>query len=251
METEKTYNENLTALLDAKCPLLEKFREMAPGTYKHCTNVRSLCESVALELKLDVTLMNVVGLYHDIGKMINPHVFSENQNGNGNIHDNIDPAISYQLITRHVGDTVLCLLQNPNMPTEVMNICSQHHGNTVLKFFYDKSGAESDEMYRYKSIVPQSIEATVLMICDSVEATAKAKHNNGELESSKEKASVISSTIQRLMDDDQLDNMKVGELKVIKKTLIRELGNIYHKRELYKEDKIKSKDMEIKVDDIG
>ena len=243
-------NDKLTKLLDVKCPLLEKFREMAPGTYKHCMNVRGLCESVALELNLDVTLMNVVGMYHDIGKMINPQIFSENQNGNGNIHDELEPSISFQLITRHIGDTVLCLLKNPDIPKEIMEIVSQHHGNTVLSYFYDKSGAESDEIYRYKSLPPQTIEASVLMICDSVEATAKAKNNNGQLDGSKEKKLVINSTIQRLMDDDQLDNMKVGELKVIKRTLIREMENIYHKREVYPEDEEEIEDDKIKVDKI-
>ena len=242
--------EIMKDFLDTKFPLLEKFREVAPGTFKHSMNVRSLCESVALELNLDIILMNVVGMYHDIGKMDNPIVFSENQNGCGNIHDELEPSISYQLITRHVGDTALRLLQVFNMPRNVMEIVSQHHGNSVLRFFYEKSGAESDEMYRYKSIAPQSLEAAVLMICDSVEATAKAKHNNNGLNETKDKKTVVSSTIQRLMDDDQLDNLKVGELKIIKRILFRELENIYHKREIYPENENIDDEDKIKVEDI-
>ena len=223
------------SLLDPKSEYLKKFRDLAPGSYKHCENVASFCESVSLELGLDEDLMKVAARFHDIGKINYPEAFSENQNGS-NIHDNLDPSVSYQIITKHVGDTILYLLQIENMPKEVLNIISQHHGNTILKVFYEKSGSSVDDMYRYKCLPPQSIEASVLMLCDSVEATARALANNGKLNDSKDRKSVVDLTVRRLMEDSQLDDMKVGELKTVKKVLYKELENVYHKRELYDED---------------
>ena len=98
-------------LLDIKSTLLEKFREMAPGTFRHSQNVSLLCESIAVELNLNVDLLKVAGLYHDTGKMNCPEMFSENQQSEDNIHDKLEPAISYQILTRHVGDSVVKILQ--------------------------------------------------------------------------------------------------------------------------------------------
>lgn len=218
--------------LDSKYPHLIKFREVAPGTYKHSINVSNFCESVALELGINTELIKVAAMYHDIGKIFYPEAFSENQNGK-NVHEDLDPLISYQIITRHVGDSITYLLQIENMPREILNIVSQHHGNTILSFFYKASGSTLEDLYRYKCSQPQSIEAAVLMLCDSVEATARALSSNGKLDKVSDRKSVVNTTIQRLMDDGQLDNMKVGELKVVKKVLHKDLESIYHKREVY------------------
>jgi len=229
-------NGILKGFLDPKCPHLIRFRDIAPGSYRHCENVAVFCESIAIELELDVDLIRVAAKYHDIGKINCPEAFSENQNGS-NMHDELDPIVSYQYITRHVGDSITYLLQMENMPTNVMEIVSQHHGNTVLRFFYKKSKNKVDDLYRYKCCVPQSIEAAILMICDSVEATSRALAINGELEEMEDRRKVVDSTIMRLTNDDQLDNMKVGELKIVRQMLYKELEGIYHKRELYGEEK--------------
>ena len=120
-------------LLDSKFPLLEKFRDVAPGSFRHSQNVSQLCESVAMDLELDTDMMKCAGLYHDIGKINAPEIFSENQNGK-NMHDDLDPNISYHLITRHVGDTVTRLLEIPDFAGKLtlMNIVSQHHGIFTL-----------------------------------------------------------------------------------------------------------------------
>ena len=242
----------LRSFLDPKFPYLEEFRKMAPGTHKHCVNTASFCESIALDLKIDEVVLKVAAMYHDIGKINNPDIFSENQNGKKSIHDDLDPLISYELITRHVGDSILYLLQIENMPRGVLDIISQHHGNTVLKFFYKKSDTKIDDLFRYKCSPPQSVEAAILMICDSVEATARALANNGSLDTTSDRKKVVDATIQRLMDDDQLDNMKVGELKIVKRVLCRELENTYHKREIYGDEKtVKEAKGDILVEDIG
>jgi cyclic-di-AMP phosphodiesterase PgpH len=230
----------LKDILSNDYPLMDKFKESAPGTYRHCLNVLTFCESISSELDVDIQLMRAAAMYHDIGKMNNPEVFGENQNGT-NIHDELEPMVSYNLITRHVGDSVLILLQIPDIPIQLLEIISQHHGNTVLKYFYNKSGSDIDDVYRYRCKPPQSIEASILMICDSVEATAKSLYNNGDMNDSESRRNVVSSTIKRLVEDDQLDEMKVGDLKTIKKILYKELDSLYHKRESYGDEKVKDR----------
>jgi len=230
--------------------MLESFREKAPGTFKHCQNVVSICESIAIELSLDVDMMRCVSLYHDIGKIYFPEFFSENQDGK-NPHDNLDPFMSYHIITRHVGDSVLLLLQIEDIPRIVIEIISQHHGNTVLRYFYEKSGSTIDAKWRYKGKSPDTTEAAILMIVDSVEATARSLFNAGQLSDSESRKNVVKTTIERLVDDNQLDNMTIGVLKVVRNVLVKELDTIYHKREVYTEiDKKRIKDAKDTVKEI-
>jgi len=220
-------------LFDQTFPLLDKFKDMAPGTFKHCQNVSNMCETVAIELDLNVDLLKLSALYHDIGKMNNPLYFAENQ-GDENIHDSLDPNISYQIISRHVGDSIIYLLMIPDFPMEVINIISQHHGDTVLLAFHNKAKNVPEDKFRYKCLKPVTPEALILMLCDSVEATTRALFTSGDNNGFIEKA--VNSTINRLMDDHQLDNMRIGTLNVTKKILLKELESIYHKRVTY-EDK--------------
>lgn len=217
-------------------PLLDKFREVAPGTYKHCQNVANICETVAIELDLNIDLLKCSALYHDIGKSNNPLYFSENQSNGTNPHENLEPYISHQIITRHVGDSVIHLLQIEDLPHLVIEIVSQHHGTTILQAFYNKTKNEPEDKYRYKCSKPSLTEAAVLMIVDSVEATARSMFNNRTVED-KFIGKAINGTIERLVDDGQLDNMKIGTLKVVKKVLFKELESIYHKRVAYESQK--------------
>lgn len=252
---EQTENKfGFKDLVDAKFPLLERFREMAPGSHKHAQNVANLCEAAALELELDTDLMRAAGVFHDIGKMNSADLFSENQ-GSKNPHDDLNPEVSYHLITRHVGDTALLLLQLPDFEgkLKLMEIVSQHHGNSVLRFFYQKakeSSGTDEELFRYKCLPPQTIEAAVLMICDSVEATARAMDSNDNLSDTKSRRQVINTTVERLTNDKQLEEIKVGQIRRIKSVLFKELENMYHKRELYGNETEESADDEtIKIGD--
>lgn len=219
-------------LFDITFPLLERFRELAPGTFKHCQNVSNMCESVAKELDLNIDLIKCSALFHDCGKMNNPTYFSENQ-GDDNPHDKLDPLISHQIITRHVGDSIIHLLQIPDLPREVIEIVSQHHGNTIVQAFYNKAKNEPEDKFRYKCQKPVSNEALILMLCDSVEAMTRYLFSTGEKDFIKES---VDKTINRLMEDEQLDNMKIGILNKTKNILIKELESIYHKRVSYDKD---------------
>jgi hypothetical protein len=225
-------------VLDSDYPLLEKFKSLAPGSYQHCHNVMNLCEVIAKDLKLDVEIIKIAAMYHDIGKMYNPGYFSENI-AEENPHDKLDPSMSYQILTRHVSDSIAILINEKNISREILEIISRHHGDSILQAIYNKvkDTGVSEFNYRYKSQKPNCPYSSVLMIVDAVEAKAKALHGAGKLETREEKVNVVSSTIDYLKEEEQLDEMKVGTLRKVKDRLIRELDSIYHTRVQYdKED---------------
>jgi putative nucleotidyltransferase with HDIG domain len=223
----------LNFLLDPKYPLLQEFRATCPGTFKHCQSLMSMIEGVSLSLDLDEDKMKIAALYHDVGKTFNPKYFSENQLENENPHDELAPEVSYQILTRHVSDSVAVLVNNVDFPREIIEIISQHHGTTVLKYFFDKSKRKKDDDFRYKTSRPTSIESMVLMVCDAIEAMSRALAQAGKFDPNK----VINETLQRLIDDGQLDDvtMKLGDLKKIKAALAKELEGVYQKRVDYDE----------------
>ena len=225
--------ESLKRYLDTDYPLLDKLKSTAPGTYRHSQNVADLSEAVASDLGLDTTLMKVCAMYHDIGKMFNPNFFTENQGSDGNLHDDLDPYISYQLITRHVADSVMILMTETDMPREVMEIISEHHGDTILKSLYNKTDKNNPDAFRYKCPKPSGEYSSILMIVDSVEATARSISD--KLTTPESKTKVVRDTIDRLREDKQLDEMKVGTLRRVQQRLIRELDGIYHTRLDYDE----------------
>jgi putative nucleotidyltransferase with HDIG domain len=232
---------DLKQLLDAKYPFLEKFREKAAGTFQHCQNVADLCEAVALELGLDTDIAKVIGQYHDAGKITFPEAFYENQNGK-NIHDDIDPLISFHIISKHVADSALILIQLEDFPPELIPPIIQHHGTTCLKPLFLKSGFKTDDAFRYKNTTPpESLEAIVLMICDSVEATIRSiEHSGNQIESIED---IVYKTIDRFEKDGQIDELRIGHSKKIKRALITTLKAKYHSRNMadYEEEEKEEK----------
>jgi len=220
--------EGFQLLLDSKYPLLQEFREKCPGTFKHSQSLAAMVEGISLELNIDVEFMRVAALYHDIGKSFNPKYFSENQLENEDPHKGLKTKMSYEIITRHVSDSVIILLNDRNFPREIIEIISQHHGTTILQYFFNKSKTKDEYAFRYKTTIPNSVESAVLMITDSVEATSRSLAQAGKLEST----DVIDNTINRLLDSGQLDEVtiKLGDFKKIKNALSRELEGIYQKR---------------------
>lgn len=224
---DRDYSD-LKKYLETDYPLLTTFKSVAPGTFKHSQNVANLCEAVAEELELDTTLMRVCAMYHDIGKMWNPKYFSENQDEDHNPHDDLDPQVSFQLISRHISDTCAILITETDMPRDVINIIAQHHGNTVLNGIFIKSQSKNKDAYRYKTTIPDNEYSSVLMIVDSVEATARSTAE--KMADPNNRIDCVKNTIDRLREDQQLDEMRVGMLRQIQAKLIRELDTIYHKR---------------------
>jgi len=226
--------DSLKELLESSYPLLQKFREFCPGTYKHSQAIASMIEGISLDLGLNVTFMKVAATYHDVGKMINPKCFTENQLDDENLHDKLDASISFQLISRHVADTAFILLHDGNFPPELITIATQHHGTSVMKYFFDKSGSDVEDHYRYKGTRPTCVESAVLMICDCLEARCRSEAQNRKSEFDPQ--IVIEDTINNLMSDGQLDDvvMRLGDLQKIKESLAKELQGTYQKRVDYK-----------------
>ena len=239
----------LPAILDSSYPLLQKFRKLAPGTYKHSQTVSSMVESVSLDLGLDVEFMKIVCLYHDIGKINNPKYFVENELEDEDMHKNLDPWISSQLVSRHVSDGVNILINNGNFSRRLIEVISQHHGTCTIKYFFNKSKVLSNCIYneqdfKYKNTKPQSREAAVLMLTDTLEATTRSLVQAGKYDPT----TLIDTTINGLLDTGQLDNvtMQLGDLKIIKKALSKELEGLYQKRVDYDELEEVNKDDEEK-----
>jgi len=229
---------NFAVILDSAYPLLQKFRKEAPGTYKHCQTVSSMVETISLDLGLDVDFMKVVCLYHDVGKINNPKYFVENELEDENKHKDIHPWISSQIISRHVSDGVNILLNDVNFSRNIIEVISQHHGTSTIGYFFNKAKTLSNDIpceseFKYKNTKPQSVEAAVLMITDTIEATTRSLVQAGKYDPT----TLIDTTVNGLLDAGQLDNvtMQLGDLKKIKKALSKELEGLYQKRVDYNE----------------
>jgi len=226
--------DTLSFLLDSSYPLLQKFREVCPGTFKHSQALSAMVEGVAISLGLDIPFMKVAAQYHDIGKIYNPKYFTENQLEDEDPHEKIEPRISFQLISRHVSDTALILISDGNFPVELIRIATQHHGTNIMKYFFEKSGADVEDLFRYKSDRPTCVESAVLMICDSIEARTRSEIQAGK--GNMDPTYIIEDTINSLLSDGQLDDvvMRLGDLQKIKDALAKELEGTFQKRVDYK-----------------
>ena len=231
IEKKEEEKEEFLHLLDSSYPLLRRFRDTCPGTYKHSQAVSAMVESVSVILGLDVTFMKTVAMYHDVGKINNPKFFTENQlEKDDDPHYSLDTWISSQIISRHVADSVNILLNNKQFPNRMLEIISQHHGTSVIKYFYDRSENGKEEDYRYKCTKPDSIEAAVLMVCDRLEAMTRSLFQNNKY--NRDPSEIVNDLINYLLEDEQLDDVtiKLGDLKLFKNVLNKELEGMYSKR---------------------
>jgi hypothetical protein len=224
----------LNFLLESSYPLLQKFREGCPGTFKHSQALSAMVEGVAISLDLDVSFMKVAAQYHDVGKMFNPKYFTENQLEDENPHEKLDPRISFQIISRHISDTALILLNDGHFPVEIIRIATEHHGTNIMRYFFKKSGSDIEDHFRYKGEKPKCVESAVLMICDSIEARSRSEIQAGK--GKLDPTFIIEDTINSLLSDGQLDDvvMRLGDLQKIKDALAKELEGTFQKRVDYK-----------------
>jgi len=226
-------------VLDANYPLLKEFREIAPGTFKHAQSLASMVENVCSSIDLDSDVLKMAAMYHDIGKTWAPALFAENQMDSENTHDKLSPEISYQLITRHVSDSVAILFANA-FPLEVIRIVSQHHGKTTLQSFFEKARKEnpkvSEDLFRYHTQRPDCIESMILMFCDQIEATARSVYATQHLKVTPDV--FVTNVYSKLHQDGQFDNVQIylGQLKKILVAIITDVSSMFQKRVKYDED---------------
>ena len=237
---------DLGKYLDPDFPLLKEFRDKCPGTFKHSQEVTSMVEGVIMKLNRDVTMLKVAATYHDVGKMFHPDYFTENQLDDENLHDNLDPYISYLIISRHVSDTAL-ILQHWEFPADIIRLACQHHGTSIIRYFFDKSGSDLEDKFRYKCEKPQSVESMVLMICDCIAAKSRSVIQAAGKENF-DPAEIIQQTYNELEYDRQISEvvMKLGDVATLKEALAKELQGMYQKRVDYNKAKEEGKHNEKK-----
>lgn len=227
-------DEFFKTIINPEFPLLLEFKERAPGTFQHCEHVSQLCEKIGVALKLNCDFLRAVGLYHDLGKMINPEYFCENQPKDDNIHDDLNPVISAQIIISHVSNTVSLLIDRINdVPVEMLRCVAAHHGDMVLRSMFNKVPEEQKKnlikKFTYPHNKPSDVYSGTLMICDTVEATLKGLTTAGKL-NSENVADKICDIIKSLTNQQQLDELTFKQGRIITEVLITEYNALDHKR---------------------
>lgn len=221
----------LISLASPNQPLLRKILIESPGTYHHSVMVANLSETASDAIGANGLLARVGAYYHDVGKTIRPHYFIENQLAIKNPHDMIEPTQSAEIIISHPYDGAE-MLKKYKLPKEIVSIAMQHHGTTLLKYFYYKEKEKNrnvrEEDFRYPGPKPQTREAVIICICDSVEAAVRSLK-----EPTEEKIEEIVSSIvnDRLMDG-QLNEcpLTLSELEKVQQTICVTLKGIFHSR---------------------
>jgi hypothetical protein len=220
-------------------PLARRLLLEAPGTYHHSLIVGNLGERAAEMTGADPLLVRVAALHHDVGKVLRPYFFVENQSGGENYHQQLDAKTSAQIIISHVKDS-LELGRKHRFPTAVLDIIAQHHGTTSVGFgyFYQQAvkasdGGVDEGAFRYPGPRPRSKEAAIVMLADSVEAAVRASspESSGEME-----RIVRKITNDRLVSG-QLDDCEVTlhDLEEIRGAFIDVLQGVFHPRLQYPE----------------
>jgi putative nucleotidyltransferase with HDIG domain len=218
--TETTSNITLFEWSDLNLPLLKKLSVEAPGTYNHSIIVGNLAEAGAEAIGANCTLARVASYYHDIGKMVKPEYFIENQMGVKNPHAKLKPQLSCIILVSHVKEGNEIARQS-RLPNAIVRIIREHHGTSLIIPFYEKAkkragnGKVDENQFRYPGPLPSSKESGIVMIADSVEAAARSIEEPG----AKRLKSLIKEIIEERFRDGQLngsqltsfDLMKIGE----------------------------------------
>ncbi|MBI5231642.1 MAG: HDIG domain-containing protein [Coriobacteriales bacterium] len=212
-------------------PLMRELMLQAPGTYAHSVATANLAESAAEAVGAKPLLARVGAYYHDIGKIRRPGFFYENLQGGENPHDDTRPTLSALIITSHVRDGS-DLAKQYKLPEEIEAIIRQHHGTSLVSYFYSKA-AESDAGvfeadFRYQGEKPQSPEAALVMLADGSEAAVRALK--------KPSSTRVEATVRKVVDeklaDGQLDDadLTLADIERIVKTYSRMLTSMFHAR---------------------
>ena len=173
---------SLLELGDNTHPLLQELVRRAPGTHNHSITVGAIAEAAAERIGADALLVRIGAYFHDIGKMLKPHYFVENQVGPTSRHAKLAPAMSTLIIIGHVKDGV-DLGRQHHLPEPIIDLIQQHHGTTLVEYFYHEAepaqgddpdaSPVSESAYRYPGPKPQTKEAAILMIADAVESASR------------------------------------------------------------------------------
>lgn len=239
---------SLLELIDQNNTLLRELIQRAPGTYNHSINVASMSEAAAEAIGANGLLCRVGAYFHDIGKIRKPDYFIENQTG-VNKHDLLQPAMSRLVIMAHVKDGVE-LARAHRLPQRVIDLIEQHHGTTLVQFFFNraealeskKAEAYQEEVaeagYRYPGPKPQTLEAAVLMLSDAAESASRALRDPGPARLEQ----TVFEVTQKRLDDGQFDEcpISMNQISLVQRSLIKSLNAMYHARVQYPEKQTQS-----------
>ena len=225
--------DRLRDLADLNHPLLKKLQEKAPGTYYHSLGVANLACVAAEVVGADVHLVRAGAYYHDIGKIVQPEFFIENQNNRENPHDAIDANSSCELLKSHVRDGIE-IAEQYRLPQAVIDLIAEHHGTTVQEAFYSKAKKDqpgldcSPDFFRYGGPKPRRVESGILMIADVVEAVGRLLTTTDPVEVRQE----VHGVVVKKFDDGQFDQcgFSTRSLARMESAIAQTLLRILHKR---------------------
>jgi len=221
----------LMELMTPNNPLLKRLMMSAPGTYNHSIVAANLAEAAAEAVGANPVLARVGCYFHDIGKIRRPHFFVENQADIGNIHENLSPTTSSDILNAHVTEGVE-LLKQYHFPTAIREIVQQHQGTTVKRFFYRQALEQGldvrEDDFRYPGPRPRSKEAAIVMIADTVEASARTLKDR----STEGIRDHVHRMIQGFTRDGQLDecDLSFRDLRLVEEAMANMVVSIYHAR---------------------
>lgn len=245
-----TTDFTLLELGDTNQPLLKELMNKAPGTFHHSLQVANLSEAAASSINANPLLVRVGALYHDIGKMVKPEYFVENQAGGFNEHDKLKPQMSAMVIKSHVSEGVK-MARDYNLPKVIIDFIETHHGTSVIRYFFEKAKANEEEVekdtpieetFRYDGPLPSTKETGILLLADGIEAASRAMKNPTY--------SKLESLVNRMVDDrvseGQLSHspLTFHDLHEIKESFISILVGVYHSRIEYPDDEKTTKEIE-------
>ena len=236
-----TTDFTLLELGDTNQPLLKELMNTAPGTFHHSLQVANLSEAAASAIGANPLLNRVGALYHDIGKMVKPEYFVENQAAGINEHDKLKPQMSAMVIKSHVSEGVK-LAKEHGLPNVLIHFIETHHGTSVIRYFFEKAKEDenlkemlNEDQFRYEGPLPTTKETGILLLADGIEAASRAMKNPTY--------SKLENLVNRMVDDrvaeGQLSHcpLTFRDLQVIKESFLNILVGVYHNRIEYPEDK--------------
>ena len=236
-----TTSMTLLELADVNHPLLRRLSTEAPGTYNHSLQVATIAEACAENIKANALLCRVASYYHDVGKINKADYFCENQTDGINRHINLSPSVSLLIIIGHVKDGIE-LAKEYNLPTSIFPFIQQHHGTTLVEFFYHQAREQqehdapdhpaiSEVQYRYPGPRPRTKEIAIVMLADAVESATRAMQepNASRIES------LVHDIVARRLMDGQFDecDLSMREIQQVERQAVKSLLAIYHGRIAY------------------
>ncbi len=232
-------NFSLLELADFNQPLLKRMILEAPGTYHHSLVVSNIAEAAADAIGANALLTRVGAYYHDIGKLVKPDYFTENQISVGNKHDDLEPSISRLVILNHVKEGIE-MAKKYRLNPIIANFIPEHHGTSLMHYFYQRALTKTpdtdevdEENYRYPGPKPQRKETAIVLLADSAEAATRSLEDLTPTRIEE----VVRKVINNKFIDGQLDesNLTLKEIETIAVTFTRSLSAAYHGRVKYPE----------------